>query len=206
MRSKIKFIKTGIKLIIFIFIQIRYIGLFGQYVENYRVSQHRGTVILSWTITTGNVCDGVEIERSSDSIHFSIIGSIPGVCGSPSEPRNYTYTDTAKNLRGKHYYRLNLRSLGLTESISIYIPSKSEGWVTLYPNPAHDAIWLRLNEESYRDSVTLAIYSIHSGESFKMRLYLANEIRITMHPKPGIYFYTVKSDLGISSSGMLIAY
>ncbi|MBS3912979.1 MAG: hypothetical protein KG003_00615 [Bacteroidetes bacterium] len=181
-------------------------SLFGQYVENYKLSQHRGTVVLNWTITTGNVCDGVDIERSSDSIHFQVIGSIPGVCGSASEPRNYTFVDTAKNLVRKYYYRLNLRSLGLTEIISIYIPAPSDGWVTVFPNPAQGLVWLRLNDRSYRDSITLVLYSVHSGMSHQMRLFLSEEIRIPLLLEPGIYFYTIRLDLGISKSGLLAIY
>jgi len=61
--------------------------------DKFDVTANHQQVFISCTIGSGNVCNGIEIWRSMDSINFNIVGDIPGICGSLAEPVNYYFID-----------------------------------------------------------------------------------------------------------------
>ena len=86
-------------------------GLFAQrhpILGKFYLSENKGTVDLHWSIMEGSTCNGIQIYRSNDSIQFSKIGEISGVCGSISEEQSYTFSDVNPFRNQVNYYRLEL--------------------------------------------------------------------------------------------------
>lgn len=69
-------------------------------------SQINSTVKLEWEVKQGSTCSGMQIERSSDSINYSYIGEVTGICGSSSSAIELEYIDNNPKEFSKNYYRL----------------------------------------------------------------------------------------------------
>lgn len=94
-----------------------------------------GKVLLTWNIKQGNTCNGVKVEHSTDSLNFTEIGSIEGVCGSntANTPYEFTHQDPAEN--AVNYYRLLMGGVGYSWVISEKVIAIDEPGYTLAPNP-----------------------------------------------------------------------
>ncbi|MEO6167307.1 MAG: T9SS type A sorting domain-containing protein [Chitinophagales bacterium] len=96
--------------------------------------QQGSSIQLSFTIKGGNTCLGTDIQRSADSIQFTTIGSISGICGSNDKDETYTYQDEMPLVNQPNYYRLILGQLGNSEFISVPYLDYNEG-ILIFPNP-----------------------------------------------------------------------
>jgi len=87
----------------------------------FSISENNGDVYLSWSIIAGSSCNGIQIYRSIDSINFSQIGDIPGVCGSVDFTQTYDFTDNNPVKNKVNYYRLELGNQDFSQIVSIEI-------------------------------------------------------------------------------------
>lgn len=109
---------------------------FGQEViEDFTAEHYKGNVLLTWSITQGNTCNGVEVLRSIDSVNFIQIGSIEGICGSTQEAISYSFTDNFPVANKRNYYRLSLGGAGFSKIIAIEIIAIEENSYLIRPNP-----------------------------------------------------------------------
>ncbi|MFM2134986.1 MAG: hypothetical protein RL021_386 [Bacteroidota bacterium] len=119
--------------------------------------ENEGVVYLNWSIRSGSTCDGIRIYRSPDSLRFSQIGEITGVCGSTSFEQSYDFTDSDPITNTKSYYRLELGNLGFTRVISIEVFNISNTDHLIHPNPCDRQTTIRFSNESSREH-RLALY------------------------------------------------
>lgn len=103
--------------------------------SHFTVSAHDGKVVLEWTIAEGNTCLGIGILRSADSITFSTIGEIPGICGSNTESVKYSFVDAQPVENGINYYRLQLGLVGDSKIVSISLVTLNANNYQIRPNP-----------------------------------------------------------------------
>ncbi len=71
--------------------------------------QTNGLAELRWTTSNEEEPLQFDIEKSTDGIHFSVIGSIGSLQDYTTEQQQYTFTDPATVI-GKTYYRINMRN------------------------------------------------------------------------------------------------
>jgi trimeric autotransporter adhesin len=71
--------------------------------------KNNGLAELRWTTADEEEALVFDIEKSTDGIHFSLIGSINSYEDYTSEQQQYSFTDPAV-LTGKAYYRINMRN------------------------------------------------------------------------------------------------
>ena len=88
-------------------------------IEYLNASEFNGKVLLSWSIMQGNTCNGIQILHSTDSINFSQISSIEGICGSTQQSISYSFTDLSPEKNANNYYRLQLGGLGFSWIVSV---------------------------------------------------------------------------------------
>ncbi len=108
-----------------------------QYLAAFSAIQYQTSIELNITLAGGNTCNGINILRSSDGIHFSPIGGIAGVCGSSTEDVFYSFTDTDPVRNASNYYRLDLITLGYTSIIQIHFVYFGGNAILIYPNPVN---------------------------------------------------------------------
>lgn len=158
-----------------------------------------GKVLLSWTIKSGSTCNGIDILRSTDSINFTEIGDIPGVCGDITSPTSYTYTDQNPVGNAINYYKIDLGGQEKSQVLGIEVIAVAENDYLLRPNPVSDYAELRF-ANSNQQSVVFTLYDlngavIHQEESISELIQIdATAIR------NGIYHFTLVNGI----SGKLI--
>jgi len=163
-----------------------------EFLHQFTAIQNETTVHLSFTIAGGVTCLGTDIERSSDSAHFSTIGTIAGVCGSSSEDVEYSFDDTKPLANQNNYYRLLLGQVGYTETIKVQFIDYSSGAV-VYPNPVTDQ--------------TTIFFPNSKKEFFRLKLFdAAGILKVSLQTEnasvdlnrgivgAGIYFFTIEKN------------
>lgn len=135
--------------------------LFGQKTfsySNFYAVKGNGFVTLNWTMNSGNVCSGVKILRSDDSITFTTVGFFQGVCGSGTEDVSYEYSDTTVTTNRTYFYRLELNGLGYTNIVSVDYFSIAANEYTIQPHPIVKESILRFRN-SFQTTHTLQLFS-----------------------------------------------
>ena len=150
-----------------------------------------GTYIqLSFTISGGNTCQGIEIQRSADSIHFITIGSIAGICGSIEKDESYFFDDILPLENQLNYYRLLLGQLGYSPAIAVPYYQFDDG-ILLFPNPALDQATLYYRNEK-NELFDISIFDA-SGRPHMQFTTRDTSVPIETKSLPaGIYFVTVQ--------------
>jgi hypothetical protein len=164
-----------------------------------------GTVDLDWTLTSETNTYGYAVERADSTGRWQQIGFVASQ-GVTAQPRTYTYQD--QNVQGlrQAFYRLRQTTAGgvrYSAIVSVALRSSplasataETALVSLYPNPAHDRVTLRLPAAA-RNGAQLVLSDL-SG-----RQVLAQPLRAGAAPEEvllpailpaGIYLLQVRAD------------
>lgn len=110
---------------------------------HFQASKNATQVQLNWSTATETNNDYMAVERSADGVHFIEIGRRKGQ-GTTTETQYYTLVDEHP-LQGNNYYRLRQVDFDQTTDHSKVIALHFErGQVlSLFPNPAHDKVFLQ---------------------------------------------------------------
>jgi hypothetical protein len=120
---------------------------------NFDIDLSQGKVLLSWTIKSGNTCSGMQIYRSQDSINFTVIEDIQGVCGNLSSPVSYTYTDHTPILNSINYYKIDLGGQEISPILNIEVINVLSNSYLLRPNPVSGASDLYFENDNQNEVV-----------------------------------------------------
>ena len=101
----------------------------------FSATETNGKVFLDWTMNFGQTCNGIDITRSSDSLNFTSIGSILGICGSPTDTVRYSFVDESPLPNQTNHYRLSLGNLGPSQVVSIEVINLEGSSTQVRPNP-----------------------------------------------------------------------
>jgi hypothetical protein len=156
----------------------------------FSISENNGDVYLSWSIIAGSSCNGIQIYRSIDSINFSQIGNIPGVCGSVDfiQPFDFTDNDPVKNK--VNYYRLELGNQDFSQIVSIEIIDISSNGYQIRPQPATDEVTIYFNNETKQEQY-FKLYNLNGIEVFTARTK-ENFIQFnTAFLQSGLFLFTI---------------
>jgi hypothetical protein len=177
-----------------------------QLLNHFRASEASGKVYLSWEIKAGNQCNGIDIERSADGVHFSKIGDIQGVCGSADFAQAYNYTDNTPTPNSFNYYRLILGQQGISDTVVVKIIDVGSKGYVVAPNPADEQSLVYFNAPAgslsriivYNQNGTRVFESADTpGNSISMAGFCGNR---------GIYPFAIVSDNGSRITGKLFWY
>ncbi len=120
--------------------------------------EKQGIVYLNWQILAGSTCNGIKLYRSADSINFTEIGRIDGVCGDISVAESYNFTDP-NPYPSINYYQLELGIGNFSEIISIEIIQFDESSYQIRPNPVINFARIYFNNENH-DQFSLMLHDI----------------------------------------------
>jgi hypothetical protein len=158
------------------------------FIDNFNIEAHEGKAYLRWTVSAGNTCDGIEIQRSTNATNYARIGEIYGVCGSEDSAQKFEYTDNMPETDRTNFYRLLFGSSGKTAAQSVFV--LSEDGFALYPNPARNTTRIYLRN-SANTAATLNIFDI-SGRLILHIPTKSNIIDIDCNNWPsGMYIYSL---------------
>ncbi len=159
----------------------------------FRGVKQKNIVLLEWKTATEQNNNRFEIERSTDGIIFSVIGSIPGSGNSDLE-KVYSYKDISP-APGLNYYRLKQINLDETHSYSSVILIRigsTEKQFLIYPNPVNEKLIVEF-DKIISDNVRIRIIDINGRELFSQsKQVLSRQINLnTAGLSSGSYFIEI---------------
>lgn len=115
----------------------------------FTVLKQNNEAILNWTTLTETNTSHFDIERSTDGINFSKMGTVAG-SGTTTDVQNYQYIDPINISALVIYYRLKVVDMNNKSGFSKIIALRLTGLVTLknftvYPNPFTNDLKLQIN-------------------------------------------------------------
>ena len=169
----------------------------------FTATQAGNGALLQWTTTNSFGISRFIIQKSTDSLHFSVLDSLPALLNG-SGVENYAYTDPQLD-SGYNYYRLEevMTNGTIFYSIVRVVQGPSGGGgVGVYPNPVirHTALYVR------SATVTERIRMIDAaGREVRNQEVRGNQNVIPIgNLAPGIYFVEVVTDSGTSVQKILV--
>lgn len=157
----------------------------------FEVNRFQNEVVVTWEIESGNLCSGVQVEHSSDSISFTSIYDYPGVCGSSTANERYTFSHTNPISNAKNYYRINLGTNGISEILSITFVKVEEDGYALFPMPVEPSSKLYFSNDN-NETLDFLVFNSSGAEVIKQEGLKTNEINLGKLQLPvGIYHFNI---------------
>jgi hypothetical protein len=159
--------------------------------DDFNLIEIDGTVYIDATISAGNLCSGIYVHRSEDSLtNYNVIGHVGGICGSFTEPVTYSFVDESPVVNKTSYYKLELGNNNFTEVVSILIIDTREFGFQIRPNPADDKAII-FYENGDNSAHTLTLYH-SSGVMIKTLVTETNQFNLnTLSLGSGMYVFTI---------------
>lgn len=153
-----------------------------------------GTVTLSWGTAMEVNNDHFTLERSSDGLHYTVIGAVPGR-GDNNQPADYSFTDHAAE-RGSNYYRLaQFDRDGQSKILGTRKVEVREIALRVGPNPAEHFVDLAFTSGAWR-----AIKLYNSADQLMQTISpasTASRIRISLQNfRAGTYYLAFVANNG----------
>ncbi len=160
----------------------------------YTLTELPGSIRVDWTIEGGNTCDGQEVERSTDSVNFVVVHMIGGLCGDPSIPKSYTWTDEAPPELSTIHYRIKLGVEGYSSIKSIEFDQLTTSAQRFYPNPT-DRMAVLLLQLPSGTAVDLVVTDAQGRTVLDLQGHNGPRIELDLLPLPaGVYTYKATGD------------
>ncbi|MDG1333910.1 MAG: T9SS type A sorting domain-containing protein [Crocinitomicaceae bacterium] len=167
-------------------------------VLNLSATEFNGKVLLTWAVTQGNTCNGINVLHSTDTTNFSQVGSIEGICGSTAETIDYQFTDDIPSVNQTNYYRLSLGGIGFSYIVNVDVIDAGTQNYIVTPNPVEDKSQLIFDNEN-QEKVTITFFN-ERGEIMLEETSSEQSIAIDREKfKQGVYFFVLKSDGALES-------
>ncbi|HEY0029750.1 MAG TPA: T9SS type A sorting domain-containing protein [Bacteroidia bacterium] len=159
--------------------------------NSFQVSRYQNSILVDWEIASGNLCTGLKVEHSTDSINFVSIYDYPGVCGNSSVSERYSFIHTNPSLNVRNYYRINLNTNGVSAILGIsFIKIETIGY-TLFPMPLEAGSRLYFSNDN-NENAALVIYNSSGAKVYQSEPAETNEFFLGNLSLPlGIYHFNI---------------
>ncbi|MEW6773103.1 MAG: T9SS type A sorting domain-containing protein [Bacteroidota bacterium] len=163
--------------------------------DNFEVYRTENKVNITCVIKSGKTCNGIEVLRSEDSVHFTLIGRIEGICGSTSEPVWYYFTDDLPVKNKTMYYKLYLGGYGYSNIIAFkLLDTKNQGYL-ISPHPADNYAIIYFENEN-KNFYTLNVFNEKGVKGYSDNTN-ENYFQInTSQFANGVYFFSITNNSG----------
>lgn len=171
---------------------------------SFEVNRFQNQVVVTWEIESGNLCSGVQVEHSSDSINFTSIYDYPGICGSSTANERYTFSHTNPISNAKNYYRINLGTNGISDVLSITFVKVEEDGYALFPMPVELSSKIYFSNDN-NATVAISIYNSSGAIAYQSKPTKTNEFSIGSIPLTlGVYHFRISRNDGKEIEGKFV--
>ena len=160
--------------------------------SDFDIDLSEGKVLLAWTIKSGNVCNGMQILRSKDSISFVLIEDIQGVCGNLSSSVSYTFTDQTPILNTTNYYKINFGGQQESHVLGIEVVNVINNSYLLKPNPVSGASDLYFQNDNQNEMV-LKVFDDFGDVIYLDQTYSNKFVLDSTSFSSGIYYFSLEN-------------
>ena len=162
-------------------------------VLNLSATEFNGKVLLTWSVTQGNTCNGISVLHTTDTSSYNQIGTIEGICGSTAETIAYQFTDDSPSVNQTNYYKLSLGGIGFSYAVNLDVIDAGSQTYLVAPNPVSSESKLIFDNEN-QENVTITFFNekgevIHEETSSEQSVVIERE-----KFKQGVYFFVLKWD------------
>jgi len=116
--------------------------------SNFYLIPNDKQVSLHWTIDAGPTCNGITVLHSTDSITYSEVGNIGGVCGSSSSAIPYNYSHASPDLNQTNFYKIRLGYSQFSDVKTVHVKYTEPGKIIIKPNPSSDNVVIEFNNNA----------------------------------------------------------
>lgn len=167
-------------------------------VLNLSATEFNAKVLLTWSVTQGNTCNGITVLHATDTNDYHQVGSIEGICGSTAETISYEFTDDSPSVNQTNYYKLSLGGIGFSYPVNLDVIDAGNQTYIVAPNPVSHESQLIFDNEN-QENVTITFFNergeiVHEESSSDQSISI-NRTKFTQ----GVYFFVLKSDGVIES-------
>ncbi|MEO7444414.1 MAG: endonuclease [Ferruginibacter sp.] len=169
---------------------------------DFKVAKTSNGAVLSWYATYETTFSRYDIERSTDAVHFSIVGQVPG-----RNLANYIFDDNNLPQAATLYYRLKMVDQDGSFTYSPVVTLRLRNIVEniIYPNPARNNFTLQL-DKALTAAAVLVIRDITGREVKKIlvpggKQYITGDIK---ELPSGKYFLTLSTGFILSQQTLVI--
>lgn len=156
-----------------------------------------GTVSLTWSTAMEINNDHFTVERSSDGLHYTVIGTVAGK-GDNNQPVDYSFTDQSPE-QGSNYYRLTQTDRdGQSKILGARMVDVAEIALRVGPNPAVHALDITFNRGAWRE-IKLYNSAEQLLQSIAPRLTISRLKIGLQNYRPGIYYLAFIGNNGQST-------
>jgi len=156
-------------------------------------SCNENKVYLKWVTASEINNDYFTLERSTDVINWTIIGTVNGA-GNSNQNINYSYVDN-EPYNGVSYYRLKQTDFNVqykySNIISVNCINNNIGKINVYPNPITNELMIEIEGNS--EPVNFEILNARGQVVFKGNLVEKTTVQ-TSNFAPGVYLIKFISD------------
>lgn len=173
--------------------------------DYFEASNNSGKILLKWSISKGSTCNGITITRSPDSLFFSPIGRIEGVCGDADSPQPYSFVDLNPLKNQKNYYKLELGTSSFSDVIAIELVNKNEEGYQVRPQPLKSQGSIYFDNDDFNNA-HLNIYNFN-GQLIYQSQTIENHFDINSQEwSAGLLFFSILLDGQEIKGKLLIAH
>jgi len=169
-----------------------------------QAAQIENEVLIRWTLISGSTCNGTDIERSTDSINYAVIGRIEGICGSENINVQYDFKDASPVPNTRNFYRLHFNRVGYSEPEEIFVIILDAEGILIIPNPVIDKSVIHF-QNNQNKSFVFTLYD-YNGKQVRQLPNLTDdkyEFDRTGLPS-GIYFFQLTYEGDGRVSGRIV--
>ncbi len=173
------------------------------FISALRADQMGNQVRIELVISAGiSYCVGIDLERSTDGENFDVIDQIAGICGGSEFEEAYSLFDETPIPNQQSYYRLNLGTIGRSETLPIFFVPLKDGIVT-FPNPANTLVQFKFDNPENR---TFQIEVFKNDQLYYFKSTLAgNEYSLNTENYPqGTYHFKITFESGSQFNGKFV--
>lgn len=164
--------------------------------DHFQLMEVDDEVRITWVVSRGNTCNGMVIERSTDSLVFEEVGRYEGLCGNLDQPQRYDYVDAHPLFNQKSYYRLTTRGDVVSRTLSIEVLDLDASRYLVAPQPVVETS--RLYFDNPRGELHFLTLTGPDGVTRKMLVSREERFEIGQAGlPPGFSLFAITSEAGV---------
>jgi len=161
------------------------------------------TIFVGIVIKAGSICQGIAIERSTDSLQFEEVWRIVGTCGSSFTDVPYTFTDLNPVPNAPNYYRLKFGDSGYS-AVEKVLFVRLIGGVKVVPNPVGEQTHIFFNNPNNKVA-KFNLYDVKGNLVMTMSdIKQDNFIVQTQELSAGVYSFAISGEGIARTSGKFV--
>jgi len=158
---------------------------------SFELNRFQNELLVTWEIESGNLCTGLKVEHSSDSINFTSIYEYPGICGSSTANERYSFSHTNPIANARNYYRINLNTNGVSAILGITFIKLEESGYALFPMPIESGSKLYFSNDN-NETTDFSIYNSSGAVVLSIEGLKTNELSLDELNLPlGVYHFKI---------------